>query len=107
MNIKDFYQIFLQSSNTVIDSRKVQRGSVFFAFSGDTFNAAEKSSEALENGAIAVIVEDENYNFPKKNIFYVPSVLDFLQQLAVYHRDQLKIPFIGLTEAMERQPQKN
>ncbi|WP_312194886.1 UDP-N-acetylmuramoyl-tripeptide--D-alanyl-D-alanine ligase [Epilithonimonas vandammei] len=97
MNIKDFYQIFLQSSNTVIDSRKVQRGSVFFAFSGDTFNAAEKSSEALENGAIAVIVEDENYNFPKKNIFYVPSVLDFLQQLAVYHRDQLKIPFIGLT----------
>lgn len=97
MNIKDFYQIFLQSSNTVIDSRKVQRGSVFFAFSGDTFNAAEKSSEALENGAIAVIVEDENYNFPEKNIFYVPSVLDFLQQLAVYHRDQLKIPFIGLT----------
>ena len=59
MNIKDFYQIFLQSSNTVIDSRKVQRGSVFFAFSGDTFNAAEKSSEALENGAIAVIVEDD------------------------------------------------
>ncbi|ROI13752.1 UDP-N-acetylmuramoyl-tripeptide--D-alanyl-D-alanine ligase [Epilithonimonas hominis] len=97
MKIKDFYQIFLQSSNTVIDSRKVQKGSVFFAFSGDTFNAAEKSSEALENGAIAVIVEDENYNFPKKNIFYVPSVLDFLQQLAVYHRDQLKIPFIGLT----------
>ena len=97
MNIKDFYQIFLQSSNTVIDSRKVQRGSVFFAFSGDTFNAAEKSSEALENGAIAVIVEDKRYNFPEKNIFYVPSVLDFLQQLAVYHRDQLKIPFIGLT----------
>lgn len=97
MNIKDFYQIFLQSSNTVIDSRKVQKGSVFFAFSGDTFNAAQKSSEALENGAIAVIVEDKSYNFPKKNIFYVPSVLDFLQQLAVYHRDQLKIPFIGLT----------
>jgi len=97
MNIKDFYQIFLQSSNTVIDSRKVQKGSLFFAFSGDTFNAAEKSSEALENGAIAVIVEDENYNFPEKNIFFVPSVLDFLQQLAVYHRDQLKIPFIGLT----------
>lgn len=97
MNIKDFYQIFLQSSNTVIDSRKVQRGSVFFAFSGDTFNAAEKSSEALENGAIAVIVEDKSYNFPEKNIFYVPSVLDFLQKLAVYHRDQLKIPFIGLT----------
>jgi len=97
MNIKDFYQIFLQSSNTVIDSRKVQKGSVFFAFSGDSFNAAEKSSEALENGAIAVIVEDEKYNFPEKNIFFVPSVLDFLQQLAVYHRDQLKIPFIGLT----------
>ena len=97
MNIKDFYQIFLQSSNTVIDSRKVQKGSVFFAFSGDTFNAAEKSSEALENGAIAVIVEDKSYNFPEKNIFFVPSVLDFLQQLAVYHRDQLKIPFIGLT----------
>lgn len=97
MNIKDFYQIFLQSSNTVIDSRKVQPGSLFFAFSGESFNAAEKAKEAIQNGAKAVVVEDENYQDPEKNIFFVPSVLDFLQQLAVYHRDHLKIPFIGLT----------
>lgn len=97
MNINEFYPIFLQSKNVVIDSRKIEKGSVFFAFSGDNYNAAEKAKEAIEKGALAVLVEDENYSDPKNNIFYVPSTLMFLQNLSILHRDQLKIPIIGLT----------
>ncbi|OJX32540.1 MAG: UDP-N-acetylmuramoyl-tripeptide--D-alanyl-D-alanine ligase [Chryseobacterium sp. 36-9] len=97
MNINEFYLVFLQSKNVVIDSRKIEKGSLFFAFSGDSYNAAEKAKEAIENGALAVIIEDEKYSDPDNNIFYVASTLEFLQNLAIFHRDQLAIPFIGLT----------
>ncbi|WP_027384550.1 UDP-N-acetylmuramoyl-tripeptide--D-alanyl-D-alanine ligase [Epilithonimonas caeni] len=97
MNISEFYPIFLQSRNVVIDSRKVEKESIFFAFSGESYNAAEKAMDAINKGALAVIVEDEKYVDISNNIFYVPSTLMFLQQLAIFHRDQLDIPFIGLT----------
>ena len=97
MNISEFYPIYLQSKNIVIDSRKIEQGSIFFAFSGENYNAAEKAKEAIEKGALAVIVEDENYNDPENHIFYVPSTLIFLQHLSILHRDQLSIPIIGLT----------
>lgn len=97
MNISEFYPIFLKSKNVIIDSRKIEIGSVFFAFSGDSYNAAEKSKEAIEKGALAVIVEDEKYSDSHNNIFYVSSTLEFLQNLAIYHRKQMDIPFIGLT----------
>lgn len=97
MNINEFYPIFLQSKNVVIDSRKIEKGSLFFAFSGDSFNAAEKSEEAIEKGALAVIVEDQKYADEEKNIFFVSSTLEFLQDLAIFHRSKLNIPFIGLT----------
>ena len=97
MNISEFYPIFLQSRNVVIDSRKVENGSIFFAFSGESYNAAEKAKEAIEKGALAVIVEDEKYSDSSNHIFYVSSTLEFLQNLAIHHRGQLDIPFIGLT----------
>lgn len=97
MNISEFYPIYLQSKNVVIDSRKIEQGSIFFAFSGDNYNAAEKAREAIDKGALAAIVEDENYSDPENNIFYVPSTLIFLQHLSILHRDQLDIPIIGLT----------
>ena len=97
MNISEFYPVYLQSKNVVIDSRKIEKGSVFFAFSGDNYNAAKKAPEAIEKGALAVVVEDEKYADQEKNIFFVSSTLEFLQNLAIFHRSQLKIPFIGLT----------
>ncbi|WP_312764935.1 UDP-N-acetylmuramoyl-tripeptide--D-alanyl-D-alanine ligase [Epilithonimonas sp.] len=97
MNVNEFYTIFLRSKNVVIDSRKIEKGSIFFAFSGESYNAAEKAIDAINNGALAVIVEDEKHADPSNNIFYVLSTLLFLQSLAIFHRDQLDIPFIGLT----------
>ncbi len=97
MNVEDFYPLFLQSQNTVIDSRKIGKNDLFFAFSGDNFNAAEQAESAIDNGAIAVIVEQKKFENKERQIFYVPSTLEFLQALAIYHRNQLKIPIIGLT----------
>lgn len=97
MNIEQFYPLFLKSNKVTIDSRKVGKNDVFFAFSGDSFNAATLAEKAIADGALAVIVEQTEFENKDENIFYVPSTLEFLQQLAVHHRNQLTIPIIGLT----------
>lgn len=97
MDIKAFYPLFLKSNKVCINSKDVENNDVFFAFSGENFNGATKAKEAREKGALAVIVEDANYEDYSDNIFYVASTLQFLQNLAIYHRSQLKIPIIGLT----------
>lgn len=97
MNIEQFYPLFLQSDKVTIDSRKVGKNDIFFAFSGDNFNAAIMAERAIDEGALAVIVEQKDFENKEKNIFYVSSTLEFLQKLSIYHRNQLKIPVIGLT----------
>ena len=97
MDVKDFYFSYFQAGNISIDSRKIEKGTIFFAFSGESFDAATKAEDAIQNGAVAVIVEKKEYENIDKKIFYVPSTLDFLQNLALFHRRQLQIPIIGLT----------
>ena len=97
MNTEQFYSIFLESKSIKIDNRKIESGDIFFAFSGENFNAATMANQAIEQGAIAAIVEQKEYENIEKNIFYVPSTLQFLQDLAQFHRSQLNIPIIGLT----------
>lgn len=97
MNIEQFYPLFLQSEKVTIDSRKIGKNDIFFAFSGENFNAATLAEQAIESGALAVIVEQKEFENKEKNIFFAHSTLEFLQLLAIYHRKQLQIPVIGLT----------
>ncbi len=97
MNTADFYPLFLQSAKVTIDSRKIEKNDIFFAFSGENFNAATLAEDAAEKGALAVIVEQKEFQNLDKNIFYVPSTLEFLQELAAFHRNRLNIPIIALT----------
>ncbi|MBW8523902.1 UDP-N-acetylmuramoyl-tripeptide--D-alanyl-D-alanine ligase [Chryseobacterium chendengshani] len=97
MNIEQFYPLFLQAEKVTIDSRKINLNDIFFAFSGANFNAATLAEKAISDGALAVIVEDDTFENKDQNVFYVPSTLEFLQNLAIHHRNQLKLPIIGLT----------
>ena len=97
MNIEQFYQIFLKAEKITIDSRKIEKNDIFFAFSGDNFDAATLAEKAIELGALAAIIENKEFENSEKNIFYVPSTLEFLQELSIHHRNQLNIPIIGLT----------
>jgi len=97
MNTARFYALFLQANKVTIDNRNIEKDDIFFAFSGENFNAATLAEKAIDQGALAVIIEQEKFENQDKNIFYVPSTLDFLQQLAIHHRNQLKMPFIALT----------
>ncbi|KIA88852.1 UDP-N-acetylmuramoyl-tripeptide--D-alanyl-D-alanine ligase [Kaistella jeonii] len=97
MNAATFYPIFLQAGKVTIDNRKIERNDIFFAFSGENFNAATLAEKAIDQGALAVIVEQKSFENTERNIFYVSSTLEFLQELAVLHRSHLKIPIIALT----------
>ena len=97
MNVTEFYKIFQAADKVAVDSRKIGKNDIFFAFTGENHNGAAFAEDAMNSGAIAVIVEDANFTNEAKNIFYVSSTLDFLQNLAEYHRKQLNIPVIALT----------
>jgi len=69
---------------------------MFFALKGPNFNANQFGSKALEQGAKYAVIDDEKYKL-NDNYLLVPDVLQTLQQLALHHRRQLNIPFIGIT----------
>ena len=94
--IENLYSRYSASGVVSTDTRKITPGSVFFALKGDKFNANEFAGEALDKGASFAVIDEEKY---KKNDRYllVDDVLETLQQLSRYHRDQLKIPIIALT----------
>ena len=96
MVINDLYKKFLESGKVSTDTRQISTGSIFFALKGDTFNANTFAAQALEKGALYAVVDEKQYAVDSRCIL-VNNVLETLQQLARFHRDQLKIPVIGLT----------
>lgn len=96
MNIEGLYQLYTQNRIVTTDTRKIVPGSIFFALRGDNFNGNEFAAAALEKGATYAVIDDVNYNSDERCIL-VADVLETLQLLAAYHRDQLNIPVIGIT----------
>src|SRR5262245_25168022 len=96
MDISNLYQKYRESKLISTDTRKITPGSVFFALKGEKFNANTFAVEALAKGASYAIVDEEKY-VTDERILLVSDVLECLQQLARFHRDQLKIPVVGLT----------
>ena len=96
IEIQELYQLYLQCDLKVCtDTRKIEPGSLFFALKGDNFNANTFTNEALSKGAKYVVI-DENEFEKEQGTILVDNVLETLQNLANYHRNQFKIPFIGI-----------
>ncbi|HEU5289311.1 MAG TPA: UDP-N-acetylmuramoyl-tripeptide--D-alanyl-D-alanine ligase [Cyclobacteriaceae bacterium] len=96
MDIQNLYQKYRASGKVSTDTRQIIPGSVFFALKGDKFNANEFAAEAISKGASYAVIDEPQFAKDDRYIV-VRDVLEALQKLARYHRDQLKIPFIGLT----------
>jgi len=95
-DLSTLYRLFKNSRGISTDSRNVTQGSIFFALKGAHFNGNLFATEALNKGASAVIVDDESIPGSDK-IIKVDDALKTLQQLARKHRQELKIPVIGIT----------
>ncbi len=96
MELAQLHSIFSASDGVTTDTRKVGPRKIFFALKGDRFNGNEFASEAIEKGAAYAVIDDEEFN-TEPNCILVEDVLQTLQSLASYHRQQLNIPIIGIT----------
>lgn len=90
------YDKFRNCSGISTDTRQIKDGNIFFALKGPNFNANQFADEAIEKGASWVVIDDESYQSDPRHIL-VDNVLKALQELAIYHRNRLKIPVIGIT----------
>ncbi len=96
MEIAALYSIFLQYPVVQTDTRKLQKGNLYFALKGPNFNGNLFAKQALELGAAYAII-DEPAGFADERLLYTTDVLITLQALAKYHRQQFTIPFIAIT----------
>ena len=94
--IEELYNSFLASSGAETDTRRITPNCLFFCLKGANFDGNAFAGEALEKGAIAVVIDNPDYAVEGKTVL-VPDVLIALQQLARHHRRQFSIPLIGIT----------
>lgn len=96
MTIAELYLIYLQFPSVQTDTRKIQKGDLFFALKGPSFDGNNFAQQAIEQGAAYAIVDNPDC---VKGLQYilVDDVLTTLQQLARHHRIQFSIPFIAIT----------
>ena len=96
MMIQQLYNIYLEKINISTDTRKITEGCIFFALKGPNFNGNEFAKEAIEKGASFAIIDDALYAIDDRYII-VKDVLTTLQELARFHRKELKSKIIGIT----------
>lgn len=87
---------FLTSTGISTDTRKIEKGNLFFALKGPNFNANILAKEALDKGASYAVIDDPQFDQGKKTLL-VQDCLKALQDLALQYRKTLPIPIIGLT----------
>ncbi len=96
MTIDQLYQLFLQYPIVCTDTRNILPGSIFFALKGENFDGNSFAMQALESGAVYVVLDDAKYAGDERCIL-VENVLETLQALAHHHRKKFNIPLIGIT----------
>ncbi len=95
--IDELYKLYKACQQKITtDTRKLEKGAIFFALKGENFNANTFAHKAIEEGCAYAIVDDSGLA-NGTTILLVRDVLESLQQLAKLHRKQLKIPVIGIT----------
>lgn len=97
MKIEQLYEIYKSNPSVQTDTRQVKECDLFFALKGPNFNGNKFAQQALEKGAAYAIVDEPLLENNSEKIILVKDVLQTLQQLAKFHRQQFNIPFIAIT----------
>lgn len=96
MRLDALYKLYQKSYKVVKDTREEVRDSIYFALKGAHFNGNKYALQALEKGANYAVIDEEEYRVDDRMIL-VDDAMKCLQDLARYHRQQLKIPILALT----------
>lgn len=95
MEIEALYSIYKRCGGICTDNRKVVSGQLFVALKGEKFDANDFAESALEAGAAFAIVDKASVVKDHRYIL-VEDSLKALQELANYHRKQLRCPIIAI-----------
>lgn len=96
MQPASLYAYYREYPRISTDTRDIKRDSLFFALKGANFNGNAFAAEALDKGARYAIIDEVRYQKDDRFLL-VADALAALQDLARYHRSQLRIPVIGIT----------
>lgn len=96
MDISGLYNLYKRCSGVSTDSRQIKTGDLFFALRGKNFDGNRFASAALDAGASGVVVNAPSVVRDKRYV-EVEDVLLALQELAAFHRQQMRIPVLGIT----------
>ncbi|HCI14297.1 MAG TPA: UDP-N-acetylmuramoyl-tripeptide--D-alanyl-D-alanine ligase [Gallionellaceae bacterium] len=85
------------------DSRKIAAGDLFVALRGENFDGYEFVPGALQDGAVAAVVNADSYEAdssifdPQSSILLVEDTRLALGQLAAYWRRKFEVPLVAIT----------
>jgi UDP-N-acetylmuramoyl-tripeptide--D-alanyl-D-alanine ligase len=97
ISIPELYEHFLGAGQKICtDTRRIEKGAIFFALKGSQFNANEFAAEAIRQGCVLAVIDEERFMNGNQTVL-VKDVLATLQELASYHRSRLKIPVLAIT----------
>ena len=95
--IETIYQHYQKTYKVSTDSRKIEQDAVFFALKGENFDANDFALQVAEQGTASLVVADRK-DLPKhERILVVDGTLKTLQDLAAYHRQQMKATVLSIT----------
>lgn len=95
------------------DTRTIEKGDIYIGIKGEKFDGSKFWKEALENGADAVIIneqtisEEEKQKYKSKTILEVKDTLEALYEIARYKRSLYNIPVIALTGSVGKTSTKD
>jgi UDP-N-acetylmuramoyl-tripeptide--D-alanyl-D-alanine ligase len=95
-SIHILYKHYQNFPRICTDSRSPIKGSIFFALSGPSFNGNKFAAQALAGGCEFAVIDDIAYQVDERYILVKDTLLS-LQQLANFHRNQLKTRIIAIT----------
>ena len=96
MNLTALHKLFLEHPIVCTDTRKIEKGCLFFALKGPNFNGNAFALEAIEKGAARAVIDQKEFHVEGKTIV-VENVLETLQKLSIYHRNYCDAKVISLT----------
>ena len=95
--IETIYRYYAKAYKVSTDSRKIEQDAVFFALKGENFDANDFALQVAEEGKTSLVVADRK-DLPKhERILVVDDTLKTLQDLAAYHRQQMKATVLAIT----------
>ena len=97
MDITAIHQIFLTCTKVTTDSLNVLQASLFIELKGESFNGKAFAARPLESRSHYAIVDEKAYaSACDTRYIVVENSLNTLQQLANYHRRQMRTSIIGI-----------